>query len=155
MTKKSYDEEAIKFSKVIDIAMETFEKFPPEIWSEEVLHHVKNTHIEWKKMALNPQPIFKRITSLNYLLNDFLIYFQENNGKDVEYFWKEIKTQNLNYVREDKLGKIMKRGKINNRIEFEYATDIIVVAEQEKRITEGEAKKLAEMIGEFELRKRK
>ncbi len=155
MTKRSYDEEAIKFSKAIDIAMETFEKFPPEIWSEEVLHHVKNTHIEWKKMALNPKPIFKRIASLNYLVNDFLIYFQENNGKDVEYFWKEIKTQNLNYVREDKLGKIMKRGKINNRIEFEYATDIIVVAEQEKRITEGEAKKLAEMIGEFELRKRK
>ena len=63
--------------------------------------------------------------------------------------------QNLKYVRKDKLQKISKRGKINNRIELEYATDILVVAEQEQRTSKNEAEKFAEMIGESELRKRK
>lgn len=49
----------------------------------------------------------------------------------------------------------MKRGKINNRIEYEYIIDIIVSAEQENRITIDEVKILTEMIGAFENKKKK
>ena len=154
MTKKIYEDEAIKLSKAIDIAIEAFEKYPPEIWTKDILTHVINCYREWKDDALNPEPKFKKITSLKYIIESVFTYFEESNGKDVEYFWKQIKEQNLDYVREDKLWKIIKRGKIKNRIEFEYVTDLIVIAEQEKRITEDEARKLATMIGEFELRKK-
>ena len=154
MTKKIYEDEAIKLSKAIDIAIEAFEKYPAEIFTEENLKHFINCYRERKDFALNPEPKFRKIASLKYLIDDVFIYFQESNGKDVEYFWKQIKEQNLDYVREDKLWKIIKRGKIKNRIEFEYVTDLIVAAEQEKRITQDEAKKLGEMIGEFELRKK-
>ena len=154
MTKKTYEEEAIKLSIAVDIAIEAFEKYQPEIWSEVELNHIIGCYQEWKSMALNPQPEFRKIASLKYKINDVFTYFQEASGREVEYFWKQIREQNLNYVREDKLGKIIKRGKIRNRIEFEYVTDLIVVAEQEKRITKNDVEKLSHMIGEFESRKR-
>jgi hypothetical protein len=53
------------------------------------------------------------------------------------------------------LWKVLKRGKINNRIEYEYIIDIIVPAEQENRITSKEVKLLSEMIGAFENKKKK
>jgi hypothetical protein len=155
MTKRSYEEEAIKLSKAADIAIKAFEKYPPEIWTKDMLSHVIKCYREWKDDALNPEPKFRKITSLKYTIENVFTYFQESNGKDVEYFWREIQEQNLEYVREDKLWKIMKRGKIKSRIEFEYITDIIVVAEQEKRITESEVEKLVQMIEEFESRKGK
>ncbi len=154
MTTRSYEEEAIKLSKAIDIAIKAFEKFPREIWSKEVLAHTISCYREWKNNALNPKPEFRKIASLNYIINDVFTLFQEGSGNDVDYFWKQIKEHNLDYIREDKLGKIIKRGKIKNRIEFEYVTDLIVIAEQEKRITESEVERLAEMIGEFEGRKK-
>ena len=114
-----------------------------------MLTHVISCYHEFKDDALNPEPKFRKIASLKYTIENVFTYFQESNGKDVEYFWKKIEEQKLDYAREDKLGKILKRGKINNRIEFDYVTDIIVVAEEEKRISENEAKKLAEMITEI------
>lgn len=155
MTKRSYEEEAIKLSKAIDIAIESFEKYPREIWTKETQAHIIDCYREWKEKALNPKSEFRKVVSLNYIINDVFTVFQESEGKDVEYFWKQIKANNLDYVREDKLGEIIKRGKIKNRIEFEYVTDLIVVAEQETRITRSEAEKLAGMIGEFELNSRK
>lgn len=155
MTKRSYEEEAIKLSKAIDIAIESFEKYPREIWTKKTQVHIIGCYREWKEMALNPKPEFRKIVSLNYIINDTFTIFHESDGKDVEYFWKQIKANNLDYVREDKLWKIIKRGKIKNRIEFEYVTDLIVVAEQENRITKSNAEKLAEMVGEFELSNRK
>ena len=153
MSKKNYEDEAIKLSKAADIAIESFEKFPPEIWSKEVLNHVISCYTEWKYNALNPEPQFKRIASLKYNIENVFTYFQESAGKEVEYFWQQIQKQNLDYIREDKLAKVIKCGKIKNRIEFEYVTDIIVHAEQENRITNDEAKQLGKMLYEFEFKK--
>jgi hypothetical protein len=155
MTIRSYDDEAIKLSKAVDIAIESFEKYPPEIWTKDTFAQVVKCYREFKENALNPEPRFRKIASLKYTIENVFTYFQESNGKDVEYFWRKIKEQELDYVREDRLWKIIKRGKIKTRIEFEYITDIIVGAEQERRITESEAEKLASMIGEFESRKSK
>ena len=152
MTKRNYEDEAIKLSKVIDIAIESMRKFPSESWSKETLDHVVNCYKEYKEYAINPEPKFKKIASLKYLIEDVFTRFQEGSGKDVEYFWQELKKQNLDYSRKDKLDKIIKSGKIKSRIEFEYVTDIIVVAEQEGRITKDEAMLLGNMLDNFALK---
>ena len=154
MSKRNYEEEAMKLSKAIDIAIESYEKFPPDYWSKEELNHVINCYKEYKDLALNPESNFKKIASLNYLIKDVFTSFQESAGKEVEYFWQQIEKHKLNYIREDKLEKIIKRGKIKSRIDFEYVTDIIVPAEQENRITNDEAKKLGKMLNEFEFKKK-
>lgn len=153
--RKNYEEEALKLSKAIDIAIDSFKKFPPEIWNEKTLNHIINFYIELKERTLNPKPQYKKIASLKYKIQEAFTMFEESNGKYIEYFWKQIEAQNLDYPREDKLAKILLRGKIRGRIEFEYLIDVIVSAEQEKRITSDEAKKLGSMLGEFELKKRR
>lgn len=153
--KANYETEALKLSKAADIAIDAFKKFPPHDWNEEHLLHFEKCYLEWKDDALYPDPKFKSIASLKYIIQDVFTIFQEGSGDFVEYFWKEIKNQNLDYVREDKLWKVLKRGKINNRVEYEYVIDIIVPAEQENRITNEEAKLLNEMIGVFENKKKK
>jgi len=155
MIKRNYEEEAIKLSKAADIAIESFKKFPPQVLSKEQLNHVIVCYEEFKDHALNPEPRYRKMASLKYNIENVFTYFQESSGKDVEYFWKKLKEQNLDYVREDKLGKIIKRGKIKSRFEFEYVTDIIVPAEQENRITIEEAKLLGKMLHEFEFKKSK
>ena len=152
--RKNYETEALKLSKAADIAIDAFRKFPPKIWNEEILLHIQNCYSEWKNEALNPLPQFKNLASLKYKIENIFTIFQEGSGEFVEYFWKEIKNQNLDYIREDKLWKVLKRGKINNRIEYEYIIDIIVSAEQENRITIEEVKILTEMIGAFENKKK-
>jgi hypothetical protein len=150
MSKKKYEDEAIKLSKVIDIAIDSFEKFNVENkdWFIKV-------YSEWKERILNPEIKFKTIASLKYDIADVFTMFNESTGKEIEYFWEQIKIQNLEYKREDKLNKILNRGKIRGKIEFDYITDIIVPAEQENRITKVEAKKLGEMLYEFEFKKKK
>jgi|TARA_R110000823_G_C15657709_1_gene471688 hypothetical protein len=150
MSKKKYEDEAIKLSKVIDIAIDSFEKFNVENkdWFIKV-------YSEWKERILNPEIKFKTIASLKYDIADVFTMFNESTGKEIEYFWEQIKMQNLEYKREDKLNKILNRGKIRGKIEFDYITDIIVPAEQENRITKVEAKKLGEMLYEFEFKKKK
>ncbi|MNR22280.1 hypothetical protein D3C85_1392240 [compost metagenome] len=150
-----YETEALKLSKAADIAIDAFKKFPPKDWNEETLLHIQNCYLEWKDNALYPEPKYKKIASLKYVIERIFTIFNEGSGDFVEYFWKEIKKQNLDYVREDKLWKVLKRGKINNRIEYEYVIDIIVPAEQENRITNEEAKLLSQMIGLFENKKKK
>jgi hypothetical protein len=151
----NYETEALKLSKAADIAIDAFKKFPPHDWNEETVLHFEKCYLEKKDFALNPEPKFKSITSLKYIIEAVFTIFNESSGDFVEYFWKEIKNQNLDYVREDKLWKVLKRGKINNRVEYEYVIDIIVPAEQENRITNEEAKLLSEMIGIFENKKKK
>lgn len=150
-----YKTEALKLSKAADIAIDAFTKFPPKIWNEETLLHIQNCYVEWKNNALYPEPKYKKIASLKYVIERIFTIFNEGSGEFVEYFWKEIKNQNLDYTREDKLWKVLKRGKINNKIEYEYVIDIIVPAEQENRITYEEARLLSEMIGTFENKKKK
>lgn len=123
--------------------------------NEETLLHIQNCYLEWKDNALYPEPKYKKIASLKYVIERIFTIFNEGSGDFVEYFWKEINKQNLGYVREDKLWKVLKRSKINNRIEYEYIIDTIGPAEQENRITNEEAKLLSEMIGIFENKKMK
>jgi hypothetical protein len=147
--RKNYEEEALRLSKVIDIAIETFEMHDGKdhAWFIKV-------YSEWKEMLFNSDRKYKTMASLKYDIENVFTMFQEGTGKEVEYFWEQIQKQKLDYIREDKLAKILHRGKIRGRIEYEYATDIVVVATQEKRITEEQATQLKAMIGDFEIKKR-
>lgn len=150
-----YDTEANKLAKAVDIAIDSFIKYPPQDFTKENVDHFVKTYSEWKESILNPEPKFRKIASLKYHIQDVFTYFQEASGQTVEYFWKQLDNENLGYVREDKLRKILSRGKIKGYNEYTLVVDSIVVAEQEKRITKQEAQQLAEMLGEFELRGKK
>lgn len=152
-SKKTYETESLNLAKACEIAIEALEKFPPSIWDEKTIRHVLNCYIDWKDKVLNPEPKFKNLGSLKYKINDVFTFFQEGSGDFVEYFWKEIKNKNLPYLREDKLEKILKRGKIKNLIEFNYVTDTIIPAEQENKITHEDFKVLSEMLSIFENKK--
>jgi len=153
--KLDYDTEALKLAKAIDIAIYSFCKYPPEDFTNEHLDHFVNIYSGWKASILNPEPEFRKSTSLNYHIRNVLTIFQEGSGEAVEHFWQQLSKENLGYVREDKLRKIINRGKIRGRIEYELVVDSIIAAQQEKRITEAEVKKLSKMLGEFELRGKK
>ena len=153
--KKDYQSESIRLSKVIDIAVSAFKKHRPKDFTKDNVDHCINVYEGFKNNALNPEPKFKKLASLKYIEQDTFTFFKEGNGETVEYFWQQIAKENLGYIREDKLRKIIERGKIKGRIEYELVIDSIVAAEQEERITKQEAKQLSEMIGEFESRGKK
>lgn len=148
--RKDYNAEAIKLANAIDIAVDAFSKYPPKNFTKEHIAHVVSLHHEWKNAVLNPEPKFKNITSLKYDIQNVFTFFQEGSGETVEYFWRQIKNENLDYVREDKLRKIIERGKIKGQIEFDLVTDSLIPAEQEGQITKMEALQLSNMIREFE-----
>jgi hypothetical protein len=153
--RQDYNTEALKIAKAIDIAIDAFTKYPPKDFTKENIDHVVNVHYEWKNSILNPEPKFRKIASLKYHIQDVFTYFQEGAGETVEYFWRQLAKENLGYAREDKLRKIIDRGKIKGRIEYGIVIDSIIAAEQEKRITKQEAKRLSEMLGEFESGRKK
>lgn len=151
--RQDYDTEAIKLAKAVDNAIDSYSKYPPKGFTQENLDFVVNLHYEWKNSFLNPEPKFRKIASLNYDIQAVFTYFQEGAGEAVAYFWEQLTKENLGYVREDKLRKILDRGKIKGRIEYELAIDSIVAAEQVGKITKLEAIQLSEMIGGFETRR--
>lgn len=137
------------------MAIEAFRKYPPKGMNESHVLHLVQGYLEWKDLALNPAPEYRKLTSLKYLIQDVFTYFQEAAGEAVEYFWTQVTQEELGYVREDKLRKIIGRGKIKSRLEFDYVADMLVAATQEGRISEEEATQLSRMLGDFENRKRK
>ncbi len=153
--KANYDIEAIKLSKAIDIAIDAYSKFPPKDFTQANIDHIVNLHHEWKDSVLNPEPQFKKNASLKYQIENVFTFFQEGTGEAVEYFWRQLSKENLGYVRVDRLRKIIDRGKIIGRIEYEFATDQIVVAEQCGRIIKEESIKLSNMINAYESSKKK
>ena len=152
--RKAYKEEAAKLAKAIDIAIEAFENKCPADFEESHKKHVISFYHEVKNTCLNPEPQFNNLTSLKYSIQDVFTYFQESAEPTVEYFWNRIKEENLDYKRENKLEKILNRGRIKDRVEYEHVTDLIVAAEQEGLTTKKETKKLSSMLGEYELNRK-
>jgi len=153
--KLDYDVESKRLARAVDIAIDSFCRYPPKDYTKENLDHTINVYSEWKNSILNPEPKFRKIASLKYHIQDVFTYFQEGSGEAVEQFWKEIAIENLGYVRVDRLGKIIDRGIIKGRIEYELVQDSLISAQQVGRITEKEAKQLSEMLGRFESKGRK
>jgi hypothetical protein len=148
--KRTYEEEANNLIQAIDIAIDAFKNYPPNKFQPENIEKVVNIYLEQRNNVLNPQPEFRKVSSLKYTISDVFIYFQESGGKTVDYFWKEIKKAGLPYKRENKIAKILKRRTIKNVIEYEFIIDILVPYQQEGLINSNEALLLNKMIADFE-----
>jgi len=155
MASKKFTEATQNLSKAAEIAIESLEKFPPKEYDLDSYKHVLNCCKERLFFINNPEPKYQNLRSLKYLEEDVFIRFKECSGEDVEEFWKRIKEENLPFKRENKMAKILKRKKINNDIEYDFVTDVIVPYQQEGMITEEEVILLNTYLGNFENSKRK
>lgn len=155
MKTDKYKEASDNLGKAVDIAVNAFRRNRPKDFNELQTLDFVNSYLEWKDNALNAESKFRNLGSLKYLVEAVFTYFQEGHGKCVEEFWKEIKVQNLPYKRENKMVKILKRKKINNIHEYDFVIDVIVPYQQEGLITDEDVVLLNELIGQFEMRKKK
>ncbi|NME71243.1 hypothetical protein [Flammeovirga aprica] len=150
--RRNYQTEAHKLAKAIDIAIEAFTEECPSDFNKKTQSHMISCYTDYKDQCLNPEVKYRNLASLKYIIEAVFTYFQEGTGNTIEYFWKRIHEENLEYVRENRLEKILTRGKIRGRIEFDYVTDMIVVAEQVGLTTKEDTTKLSIMLGEYEER---
>lgn len=151
----NYTQKADDLLKVIDIAIKVIKNSPPKNFNSNHTESFTNGYLAMKKRIEDPEPQFKNLKSLAYVENDIFIYFQEGSGQAVNEFWTKIKELNLPFKRANKLVKILKRKKINNRIEYDYVTDVIVPFQQEKIITDDEVSLLENLLRDFELRNKR
>lgn len=150
--RKSYADELQKFVQAIDIAIVAYRNHPPPMWTTEIVDMVTKNLEQDKIRRLEAEQKFQTLASLKYDIDTLFIYFQEAQGPTVDYFWKGIKQAGLDYQREDKLSKVLKRGKIRGRIEYDYITDILVAAEQVGDINGEQVRQLKSMIATYELK---
>jgi hypothetical protein len=145
-----YDEEASKLAKAIDIAIEAAEKYVPEKEDKTTQEYFIKAYKMFKEDLLQSRKEYKNLTSLKYRITEVFTYFQEGRGETVEYFWKRLKEENLDYKRVNRLAQVLKRGKIRNDAEFDYVTDTLVPLQQEGTINEQEAERLSQMLYNYE-----
>lgn len=150
--RKNYKEEALKLAKAFEIAIEAYKKHPPNDFEKNTLEDFISFLDGWRISCLSSDPPFRKtIMSLNFLIPIAFEYFQEEKGKAVEYFWKRISEERLDYKRrKEPLYKIiLKAGKIKDRNEYNYVIDMIGHLEQEGKTTKEDSIKLDEMIGKY------
>ncbi|WP_316634952.1 hypothetical protein [uncultured Flavobacterium sp.] len=155
MSALKYDESVRSLIIATEIAINSFKIYPPKNWDDTAINDVISIYKEFKISIENAKPEYRNLKSLKYKIDDVFTYFQEGHGKCVEEFWKEIKLQNLPYKRENKMVKILKRKKINTIQEYDFVIDVIVPYQQEGLITDDDVVLLNELIGQFEMRKKK
>ena len=50
--RQNYETEAIKLAKAVDIAIDSYTKYPPKGFSQENLDHVVNLHLRYRMFLL-------------------------------------------------------------------------------------------------------
>lgn len=118
----------------------------PETLKSSLSNFAKQTR-DW---ALNPDKEFKNLKSLSQIEQDFLTYWNESSGEEVELFWKEVDSAAIDIERKDILKEVLKRKMIRNILEFNYIIDAFVISQQQGRITFEEANILNSYLAEFE-----
>lgn len=96
----------------------------------------------------------RTLAQLRYLEENFLVFWNEGTDSETRPFWEQVQAQGLPYQRVDHLSKILTRGRIASRTEYEYAVDVIVLAQQDGSLTHTDAVRLAQMIGDYERKRR-
>jgi hypothetical protein len=150
MTKFSYEDHAKELGAAIDIAIESVKKYPPINHKPEHVDHFVNTYLKFKIDVLNPKDMYRNSKSFAYLKEEVLFYFQEASGDTVNYFWNRIKESKLNFKRENKMAKILKRQRIKNGIEYDFVIDVLVPYIEEGLLSDKEVNQLNKYILEFE-----
>jgi hypothetical protein len=155
MAESQYEEQALALGKAADIAIEAFKKFPPKDFTLAHIDHFTKVYLMFKDNALNPEPKDRNLKSLSHVKTEIMTYFQEGSGKTIDYFWEQVKIQDLGFKRENKLAKILKRDKIKNQIEYDFIIDVLVPYQQEGLIGENDVVKLNQMLASFEQKRKK
>lgn len=150
MNKIDYNSQSELIINIIDIAIDCFTKNPPKEFEENHIKQFVNTYIDYRNKAINPEPQFRNLKSLKYIKNDVLIYFQEGTGKAVDIFWKEINEKQFGLVRVNRFEKVLKRGKINNQIEYDMIIDLYNSYIETNMLSSTEINKLNDLISNFE-----
>ena len=153
MAKIDYAAHATPLSEAIDLAVDALQRFVPPGFTHEQLAHMVGVYRAWKEQVLHPAPAYRNKRNLQYRQADVLTYFLEATGPTVDYFWQQVQQQGLPYQRVNRLGTILKRNKINSRMEYDLVVDVLVPYQQEGLLTTEEVAELTRMIGEFEARK--
>jgi hypothetical protein len=74
MNKLIYEEQTKRLITAIDIAIKSFQYYPPKKWDDNTKQHIITTYLSWKNDIQNPSPKFKNKQSLKYLTDDVLIF---------------------------------------------------------------------------------
>jgi hypothetical protein len=154
MASEKYIEQSTNLLKAIDIAIEVFKRTPPNGFNQQHVHVMVDSYKHFKKLIIEAEPKFQTLASLKYDIQNVFTFFQEASGETVNEFWKKIKEEGLPYERENRMEKLLKRGKIRNQIEYDYVIDTIVPFKQEGLINDTEFELLSKLIGEYEMKKR-
>lgn len=151
--RKTYQQEALKLAKAFEIGIEAYTHYPPKGYGAVELKDLLTFLEGWQQACLAEDPPFhKTIKSLSFLKPILFEYFQEEQGATVEYFWKRIQEEQLDFERQKAplYQIILEKGSINNRQEYNYITDHLLALSQEGKITPKEFKQLDEMLGNYE-----
>jgi hypothetical protein len=139
---------ASAFAKAIDLAVKIRSSQP---WEDRraVEHYL------WCKERVVPpyaDPVNANLRGLAQLENIFFTEWNEGSGEDVECFWQLVAECGLPFERRDFMRDILKRGHINNEIEYQTITDSMVIQAQMGKISAAEMERLGKMLGQFEAR---
>ena len=150
MTKvsKKYQERAEQIANAIDIAETVVSK--SKLLDDKTREHFIKWGREMKQMALNPRLPFNKVVSLKYLESDFLSFWNEEQGEDVDEFWTEVYKSGLAFERKDTIRTVLNRKRIKDIHVYNNIVDNIVVAEQIGRIDKSQALVLSQLLGQFE-----
>jgi hypothetical protein len=92
-------------------------------------------------------------TALNQLQNELLTPWNETADADSKRFWQMAKEQGLPFEQTDYLDTVLKRGRIANLTEYDFVQDVLVIGQQEGRITREQADQLEQMLDAYEQKK--
>lgn len=87
---------------------------------------------------------------LKQLQKEVLTPWHETDDADARKFWSLVADKELPLEQKDRLGAILKRGRIASPDEYDLIQDSLVVWQQEKRITDEQAASLNRMIQQYE-----
>lgn len=146
----TYEQRANRLARTVDVA-ETVIRASRELSAREKREMLKFGE-ETKRFALEPEPRFRRVESLEYLESEFLTYWNESIGPDTETFWKLIKQAGIDFERRDVIQDVLRRGRIASIHEYDAIVDNIVIVEQEGIVSPAEVRELSRMLGEYESR---
>lgn len=86
--KLSYSEKAIQVARLVDLAEEIIEQ--TERLSPTDREHLIQFGRDAKKIALDPNPPFKRISSLKLMESDLLTYWEDILDEEINLLWTKI-----------------------------------------------------------------
>lgn len=144
------------FADAVDIGITTYGAWPPPPDEHGLAHpssvEYEHSSRELASQALDPEPPFANLKSLAYLEDAFFTFWNESSGAHVEPFWAAIAQRELPFQRKEVIGEVLRRGRIRTAIEYDHVQDSIVVLEQSGRISAGDARRLSEMLAQYESR---